>query len=68
MILFFIQGFRIFFGSTIGVAWNAFIGYFESDRCTRAFAPGLLHDELELDEDIELYQNCLDGDDRAWTV
>lgn len=48
--------------------WNTFISAFNSDRCTRAFAPGLLHEELELDEDIELYQNCLDADDRNWTI
>jgi len=25
-------------------------------------------DDIELDEDIDLYQNCLDGEDRLWSI
>jgi hypothetical protein len=31
-------------------------------------APGLVDSELVLDEEIDLYQNCLDKDDRKWTI
>jgi len=31
-------------------------------------APGLADQELVLNEEIDLYQNCLDKDDRKWTI
>lgn len=68
LLLFFIQGVRMFFGTTISIAWQAFITAFGSDTLTNLLAPGANHSELELNEDIELYQNCLDKDDRAWTI
>lgn len=68
IILFFIEGFRILFGTPVGAAWNALISSIGNETLTAWLAPGLVHDELELDEDIELYQNCLDLDDRHWTI
>jgi len=60
IILFFFELIRILFGTPIEVAWNAFISSFGDKKLIEWLAPGLLHDDLELDEDIELYQNCLD--------
>jgi len=30
--------------------------------------PGQAIEDMDVDEDIDLYQNCLDKDDREWTV
>ena len=29
---------------------------------------GLFLEDIEVDEDIDKYQNCLDEDDRSWTI
>ncbi len=50
------------------MAWQGFIGSFDNDTLSKWLAPGLLESDLELNEDIELYQHCLDSDDRAWTI
>ena len=30
--------------------------------------PGMLFQNFEVDEEIDLYQNCLDDDDKEWTL
>jgi hypothetical protein len=57
LIVFIIYGFHITFGKPIRAAFVFIARCFNDD----AFK-GI--DDIELDEDIDLYQNCLDGEDR----
>lgn len=68
LVLFLIYLGQILFSKPILSIWYFIIKMFNSDRCTASCAPGLLVEELELDEEIEVYQKCLDRDDRRWTL
>jgi hypothetical protein len=55
LIFFFLYGFYLLTHKAMTAAYYTFIKCFNSDRCTHMFAPGLFVEELDLDEEIDLY-------------